>query len=128
MRQLTLMLLCGLAILTGAVSLHAQEQKNQIFKLPTFIDCGTAEAIDKIIGNHNEIPFAGGDIAVIIPPGNQMIQGPMTMYIDPSSGSYTITMTLEPRKEWPNPFNLEKCIISYGKNFKPATLKKETQI
>ena len=58
MRQLTLMLLCGLAILTGAVALHAQEQKTQIFKLPTFIDCGTAEAIDKIIGNHNEIPFA----------------------------------------------------------------------
>tara|TARA_A100001035_G_scaffold256987_1_gene232681 strand:- start:247 stop:630 length:384 start_codon:yes stop_codon:yes gene_type:complete len=127
MKKLTLMLLCGLAILTGTVSLHAQEQ-TQTFKLPTFIDCGTKEAIDKLIGKYNEIPFATGEIAVIIPPGNQMIQGPMTMYIDPVNGSYTMTMTLEPREGWPNPFNLEKCIISYGKNFKPASIKKETQI
>ena len=51
---------------------------------------------------------------------NQIIQIPQ--------GGGTIKVPFYGQKKPTNPFNLEKCIISYGKNFKPATLKKDTQI
>lgn len=121
MRKLTLLLFCGLAILANSVSLHAQEQQVQTYKLPTFIDCGSAEAIDNIVKKHGEIPFAESNGAIIIPPGNQMIQGKTTMYINPANGAYTMVLTLPLpyAQESDNFFGIEKCIISFGDNFIP---------
>ena len=93
MKMLTLVLFCGLAIFAKAVSLNAQEPKVQTYKLPTFIDCGSSEAIDNIVNKHSEIPLAEMKGAIIIPPGDRIIEGKTMMFL-----------------------------IGFGRDFKPAML------
>tara|TARA_B100001287_G_scaffold257881_1_gene243820 strand:+ start:982 stop:1374 length:393 start_codon:yes stop_codon:yes gene_type:complete len=130
MKMLTLVLFCGLAIFAKAVSLNAQEPKVQTYKLPTFIDCGSSEAVDKIVTKHGEIPFAEMQGAITIPPGDRMIQGKTIMYINPETGGYSLVLEL-PRNysgENTNILGIEKCIIGFGDDFKPARLTNKTSI
>ena len=96
-----------------------------VVKLPTFIDCGTSEAIDKVMeGYTTELPFATYVSIIMIPPGN-MLRGKTTLYIDPRTGSWTEVFEL-PTAQGPNPFGLEKCIIGFGTGFKPFVEQSKT--
>ena len=124
MKMLTLVLFCGLAIFAKAVSLNAQEPKVQTYKLPTFIDCGSSEAIDNIVNKHSEIPFAEMKGAIIIPPGDRIIEGKTMMFLNPETVGYSLVLEL-PRNysgEQTNILGIEKCIIGFGRDFKPAML------
>ena len=78
--------------------------------LGSVIDCGTSEAIDKVMeGYTTELPFATYVSIIMIPPGN-LLRGKTTLYIDPRTGSWTEVFEL-PTAQGPNLFGLEKCII-----------------
>ena len=96
-----------------------------VVKLPTFIDCGTSEAIEKVMESYKtELPFATYNSIIMIPPGN-MLQGKTTLYIDPRTGSWSEIFEL-PTANGPNPFGLEKCIIGFGTGFKPFVEQSKT--
>tara|TARA_A100001035_G_scaffold112673_1_gene88320 strand:- start:2594 stop:3004 length:411 start_codon:yes stop_codon:yes gene_type:complete len=96
-----------------------------VVKLPTFIDCGTSEAIEKVMESYKtELPFATYNSVIMIPPGN-MLQGKTTLYIDPKTGSWSEIFEL-PTASGPNPFGLEKCIIGFGTGFKPFVEQSKT--
>ena len=96
-----------------------------VVKLPTFIDCGTSEAIEKVMESYKtELPFATYNSIIMIPPGN-MLQGKTTLYIDPRTGSWSEIFEL-PTASGPNPFGLEKCIIGFGTGFKPFVEQSKT--
>ena len=96
-----------------------------VVKLPTFIDCGTSEAIEKVMESYKtELPFATYNSIIMIPPGN-MLQGKTTLYIDPRTGSWSEIFEL-PTVSGPNPFGLEKCIIGFGTGFKPFVEQSKT--
>jgi len=126
MKQLTLVLLCGLAILLSTISLNAQEQSIPTLKLPTFIDCGSSENINKLIERHGEIPFAEMNGAITIPPGNRMLQGKTILYINPQTGAYSMVMEIPQNYSGSadNVYGLEKCIIGFGGGFVPAITNK----
>ena len=126
MKKLTLLLICGLAILATPLSTTAQEQPIPTMrKLPVIIDCGTAEEVDKVIKDYPlELPFAEAESILQLPNGG-MIMGDSVIYIDPKSGSYTIVTTIRLPEGTENNTGIKKCIIGFGTKFRPSNYRIE---
>lgn len=133
------LLFSGLAILTLAVSLHAEEPSTQVQlqqqlmqKMPMVMDCGTMETIQLKLAQYNEIPFTVSDKSVMeIPMGNdpqlpfQLIVGKTAIFINPQTGSYSIVFKLP--DEMKHPMGLSACIIGAGAEMKPAFYEKDPE-
>tara|TARA_X000001036_G_scaffold437292_1_gene482296 strand:+ start:1107 stop:1481 length:375 start_codon:yes stop_codon:yes gene_type:complete len=116
MKSLIILIACLLALPVYAQDLPTTP--NGVYKLPTFIDCGSTEAIAKVMEKYQtEIPFAKYERIIMIPPG-QLLRGETVLFIDPKSGSWTEIFSI-PDEAPPNPYGLEKCITGFGTNFKP---------
>ena len=126
MKRIIILIACLLALPVYAE--HSQEKlqttPNGMYKLPTFIDCGSKEAIAKVMESYQtEIPFAQYESIIMIPPG-QLLRGQTILYIDPNSGAWTEIFSI-PDEAPPNPYNLQQCIIGFGTDFKPYSVPKE---
>jgi|TARA_B100001093_G_C26162894_1_gene732346 hypothetical protein len=116
MKRLIILIACLLALPAYAQDLPTTP--NGVYKLPTFIDCGSSEAIAKVMKRYNtEIPFAKYKRIIMIPPG-QLLEGETVLFIDPKSGSWTEIFAI-PNEAPANPYGLEKCITGFGTGFKP---------
>jgi hypothetical protein len=91
------------------VSAQENQGPQNIVPLPIIIDCGSKEEIGKILLEYKEIPLAEGTATWKIPDG-RFLQGPMTIWINPETFTYSIT--IEPTEE-------TACIIMPGVNFQP---------
>ena len=97
------------------VSAQENQGPQNIVPLPVIIDCGSKEEIGKILLEYKEIPVAEGTATWKVPNG-RFLQGPMTIWINPETFTYSIT--IEPTPE-------TACIVIPGTNFRPYTQGKK---
>lgn len=106
-------IILGLAMLTTTPA-SAQENQDTSMRVPILGICDLSEKIIAVInGKYGEIPMADGDggMDVLAGPAGQRLPGKMTIWVNPETFSYTVTI------EGPNGFH---CIVSTGENFRPA--------
>jgi len=101
-----------------SITVFAQENQSpqNIIPLPIVIDCGSKQEIAKILIEYKEIAVAQGNATWKIPNG-QYLQGPMTVWINPQT--FTFSITIEPTSE-------TACIVMPGTNFQPVVQGKTT--
>tara|TARA_B100000212_G_scaffold307869_1_gene257274 strand:+ start:2720 stop:3151 length:432 start_codon:yes stop_codon:yes gene_type:complete len=89
----------------------APQPEDYIQKLPMMIDCGPGQAIVDVINRHGEIPFANFEIFIQI-PGGQILRQPGTMFVNTSTGSWSL-LAWFPESE-------TACIVQNGITMTPA--------
>ncbi len=85
-----------------------------MFRMPTLIDCGAPEFVEKVLENFEEIAVGEGQTFVIRPDG-LMQPGPYVFYANPETKTTSLVVKFDPPYGpgiW--------CIISAGAEFKPA--------
>lgn len=93
-----------------SISVLAQEStERKTVPLPILIDCGSVEEISIILKDFQEMPVAQGKAVWKIPNG-QYLEGPMTIWINPTT--LTFSITIQPSEE-------TACIILPGAGFTP---------
>ena len=85
-----------------------------MFRLPTFIDCGTPEVVMKMLVDYEEIPIAQGQ-TFTIRPDLQLQPGPFTLFVNPETGSFSFVVQFKPAD-----FGPIWCITQAGSNFGPT--------
>ena len=88
-----------------------------MFRLPSFVDCGPPEKVLEMVGQYKEQELVEGQSFLIRPDG--MLQpGPMSLYVNPETGTWTMVIKYTPQgfpKIW--------CIIGAGTGFGPKVDK-----
>ena len=87
-----------------------------MFRLPTLIDCGTPDKIMEMLNQYEEKPFAQGKTFVTRPDG--MLQpGPFTFFVNAKTGSWSLVVQFTPETLGPI-----WCITAAGSSFGPVPL------
>ena len=86
-----------------------EEPKVPITTLPILLQCTAAEIVERMVEDYDELPFIEGNGTWLIPNG-QNINGRVEMYVNPSTGSFTIVIPLGTDV---------KCVVISGKDLKP---------
>ena len=89
----------------------APQPEDYIQKLPMMIDCGPGPAVVEVINRHGEIPFANFEIFIQI-PGGQILRQPGTMFVNTSTGSWSLIAWF--------PESETACIVQNGVTMTPA--------
>lgn len=89
-----------------------KEPSGAFTKLPSIVDCSSAETVRSLLDKYNEIPFAKFTVIVQIPNG-QILQQPGSMFVNPVTGSWSIVALF--------PENGMACIVQGGTYFAPAS-------
>ena len=87
-------------------------------KLPLMAMCGSVENLSAKLRQYNEIPMVHGKAALEVPNAG-LLEGRMTLYMNPQTKSFTYIFYLQPPMV-PNPMGIEACIQSVGKEIMPA--------
>ena len=88
-----------------------------MFRMPSLVDCGPPEMIQKMINEYKEKPLAEGN-SFIIRPDHLLQQGPTTLYVNPDTGTWTMVIKYDPPLGpgiW--------CILNAGSKFGPSLEK-----
>jgi len=118
MFRLVLCVLLGLATFKLALA-EPQPQEDStvpVTTLPLMIQCTTAEIVERMVEEYDELPFIEGNGSWQIPNG-QNINGRVEMYVNPSTGSFTIVIPLGTDV---------KCVVISGKDLKPMLSDKNS--
>ena len=89
----------------------------QLRKLPSMLDCGSALAVKRKLKMYKEVEMMTGKSAIQAPHG--LIEGELSFYVNPSSGSYSMVFFL-PESLTTNPYGVEACLINVGKDLVPG--------
>ena len=93
-----------------------QPQLPQVYILPSLIDCGPPPVVMDLINRYQEVPFLQGE-TVIKRPDGVLMAAFMTMYLNASTGTYSIVAKF--------PGNVMWCIINSGGKVVPSINDKE---
>jgi hypothetical protein len=120
MFRLVLCVLLGLATFKLALA-EPQPQPQEdptvpVTTLPLMIQCTAAEIVERMVEEYDELPFIEGNGSWQIPNG-QNINGRVEMYVNPSTGSFTIVIPLGTDV---------KCVVISGKDLKPMLSDKNS--
>jgi len=92
-------------------------------KLPLMNDCGPIDTIMKKIRAFGEVQMTISDSVIQIPgkvaPQANVIKGSSSLYVNPTTGSYSIIFYL-PDELANSGYGVEACITSAGMNFQPG--------
>ena len=88
-------------------------------KLPTMVDCSSAEIVRSMLTKYEEVPFAKFTVMIQI-PGGQILQQPGTMFVNPKNGSWSIVALF--------PESNMACILQNGAYFSPASMGEKTAL
>tara|TARA_B100000212_G_scaffold341703_1_gene325704 strand:+ start:1951 stop:2367 length:417 start_codon:yes stop_codon:yes gene_type:complete len=89
---------------------------DQMFRLPSLIDCGPPAKVMEMLQTYEETPFAQGKSFVLRPDG--MLQpGPFTLFANPKTGSWSLVIQFTPEG-----FPPIWCITAAGSSFGPVPL------
>ena len=95
---------------------------DQMFRLPSLIDCGAPEKVTEMLSNYEEVPVAQGRTFVLRPDG--MLQpGPFTLFVNPKTTSWSLVVQFTPEG-----FPPIWCITSAGTGFGPIPQRIGTSI
>ena len=86
----------------------------EMFRLPSLIDCGSVESISTMLREYGEQPVVNGTTFVLRPDG-VMQPGPFTLFVNPSTKTWSMVVQFEPAG-----FGVIWCITAAGANFGPA--------
>lgn len=88
-----------------------------MFRLPSLIDCGPPDKIQKMVDDYGEVEIAEGNTFIIRP--DLMIQpGPFTLYVNPNTKTWTMVVKFKPGG-YPEMW----CIVGAGTEFGPSVQK-----
>ena len=118
MSRLILLVLLGLATFKLALAepQPQEEPKVPVTNLPLMLQCTAAEVVERMVEEYDELPFIEGNGTWLIPNG-QSISGKIEMYVNPSTGSFTLVIPLGTDV---------KCVVISGKDLKPMLSDKNT--
>tara|TARA_B100001057_G_scaffold5611_1_gene5128 strand:+ start:2122 stop:2553 length:432 start_codon:yes stop_codon:yes gene_type:complete len=94
-----------------------EPQVPQVYILPSLIDCGPPVVVSSIINRYQELPFLRGE-TVIKRPDGVLMQAGMTMYLNATTGTYSVVAEF--------PGNVFWCIINSGGKVVPSVPGKKT--
>jgi len=86
------------------------EEQPQILALPIMVQCGSAEFIDTVMSNYNEVPFATATGTWTLPDGSPLTGG-VEVYVNPETRTFSVLIV-------PNPE--VKCVVISGNSFGPS--------
>tara|TARA_Y100001978_G_scaffold202283_1_gene222906 strand:- start:3790 stop:4191 length:402 start_codon:yes stop_codon:yes gene_type:complete len=86
----------------------------EMFRLPSFVDCGTPEKVLEMISQYGEKEMAQG-LSFLIRPDQMLQPGPMSIYVNPQTGTWTMVI-----KYAPQGFPVTWCIMGAGSAFGPV--------
>ena len=95
----------------------APQQFGQLRKYPSMLDCGPTSVIQRKLKMYKEVEMMTGKSVIQAPHG--MIEGELSFYVNPDSGSYSMVFFL-PESLSSNPYNVEACLINVGKDLAPG--------
>jgi hypothetical protein len=75
--------------------------------LPIMVECGTPEVVGQMLVRYQEVPTAEGTATWRIPTG-QLLTGPMVIWINPETKTYSITI---------QPSDDMVCVVLPGNGF-----------
>ena len=88
----------------------------QMFRLPSLIDCGPPNKVIEMLQKYGEEPLAQGKTFVTRPDG--MLQpGPFTFFVNAKTGSWSLVVQFTPEALGPI-----WCITAAGSSFGPVPL------
>lgn len=91
-----------------------------MFRLPSLIDCGPPDKITKMVQEYGEVPIAEGNTFIIRP--DLMLQpGPLTLFVNPNTKTWTMVVKFKP-SGYPEMW----CVVGAGTEFGPAIQKTST--
>jgi len=88
-----------------------------MFRLPAMVDCGPPEKILAMMKQYGEKEIAQGK-SFIIRPDMMLQPGPISLFANPSSGTWTMVIKYKPEG-----FTDVWCIMGAGTEFGPAGQK-----
>jgi hypothetical protein len=88
-----------------------------MFRLPSLIDCGPPDKIQKMVDDYGEVPIAEGN-TFIIRPDLILQPGPLTLFVNPSTKTWTMVVKFKPAG-YPEMW----CVVGAGTEFGPAIQK-----
>ena len=93
-----------------------------MFRLPSLIDCGPPEMVAKMMEDYKEVPVAEGNTFINRP--DLMLQpGPFTLYVNPNTKSWTMVVKFKPAG-----FPEMWCTVGAGTDFGPVLQKTSSSI
>ena len=111
MFRLILFVLLGLATFKLALAEpEAQEEPTSpVTQLPLMIQCTSAEIVERMVEDYEELPFIEGNGSWQIPNG-QSLSGRIEMYVNPDTGTFTFVIAMG---------EALKCAVISGNDLKP---------
>tara|TARA_E500000081_G_scaffold70629_1_gene72490 strand:- start:633 stop:986 length:354 start_codon:yes stop_codon:yes gene_type:complete len=97
------------------VSGHAiAQEKTSANQLMIMVTCDIESEMNDIIRKYDERTLAIGDGNMVIAPTGQMLPGKMKLWVNPETGSWTISLVGPDQGD-----NTKACMLSSGRNFSP---------